>query len=229
MGAPLDREACLRYQDCSPPGSSTATARPRRSGTPSCARPTCPSTPARPAAPAPTTTWPSSGLRRALRGARRAGRPGRPGGRRGDRPLRQIRLRLRQQPEEQGARFRDGWLYIGDLATWDADGYVTIVGRKDDMIITGGENVHPTQVEAVLDEHPKVVGVGRRRPPGRALGRAGRRLRDPCRTPGARGHRAGTPHPRPPDARAFQAPAGISLRRRDPADGDGQEASLQGP
>jgi acyl-CoA synthetase (AMP-forming)/AMP-acid ligase II len=58
--------------------------------------------------------------------------------------------------EEQGARFRDGWLYIGDLATWDADGYVTIVGRKDDMIISGGENVHPTQVEAVLNEHPGV-------------------------------------------------------------------------
>ncbi|MCL2419265.1 MAG: AMP-binding protein [Conexibacteraceae bacterium] len=57
---------------------------------------------------------------------------------------------------EQGARFRDGWLYIGDLATWDADGYVTIVGRKDDMIISGGENVHPTQVEAVLNEHPGV-------------------------------------------------------------------------
>jgi acyl-CoA synthetase (AMP-forming)/AMP-acid ligase II len=59
--------------------------------------------------------------------------------------------------EEQAARFRDGWLYIGDLATWDADGYVTIVGRKDDMIITGGENVHPTQVEAVLNEHPAVA------------------------------------------------------------------------
>jgi acyl-CoA synthetase (AMP-forming)/AMP-acid ligase II len=68
------------------------------------------------------------------------------------------------QPEEQQARFRDGWLYIGDLATWDEDGYVTIVGRKDDMIISGGENVHPTQVEAVLAEHPGisdsvVVGV----------------------------------------------------------------------
>ncbi len=59
--------------------------------------------------------------------------------------------------EEQVTRFRDGWLYIGDLATWDADGYVTIVGRKDDMIITGGENVHPTQVEAVLNEHPGVT------------------------------------------------------------------------
>jgi acyl-CoA synthetase (AMP-forming)/AMP-acid ligase II len=61
------------------------------------------------------------------------------------------------QPDEQAARFRDGWLYIGDLATWDADEYVTIVGRKDDMIISGGENVHPTQVEAVLNEHPGVA------------------------------------------------------------------------
>jgi acyl-CoA synthetase (AMP-forming)/AMP-acid ligase II len=58
--------------------------------------------------------------------------------------------------QEQQERFRDGWLYIGDLATWDADGYVTIVGRKNDMIISGGENVHPTQVEAVLEEHPDV-------------------------------------------------------------------------
>ncbi|MGC9221870.1 MAG: class I adenylate-forming enzyme family protein [Solirubrobacteraceae bacterium] len=58
--------------------------------------------------------------------------------------------------DEQGARFRDGWLYIGDLATWDKDSYVTIIGRKDDMIISGGENVHPTQVEAVLNEHPGV-------------------------------------------------------------------------
>jgi acyl-CoA synthetase (AMP-forming)/AMP-acid ligase II len=61
------------------------------------------------------------------------------------------------QAEEQAARFRDGWLYIGDLATWDEEGYVTIVGRKDDMIISGGENVHPTQVEAVLAEHPGVA------------------------------------------------------------------------
>jgi acyl-CoA synthetase (AMP-forming)/AMP-acid ligase II len=61
------------------------------------------------------------------------------------------------QPVEQDERFRDGWLYIGDLATWDADEYVTIVGRKDDMIISGGENVHPTQVEAVLASHPAVA------------------------------------------------------------------------
>lgn len=59
-------------------------------------------------------------------------------------------------PTEQAERFRDGWLYIGDLATWDEDEYVSIIGRKDDMIISGGENVHPTQVEAVLAEHPAV-------------------------------------------------------------------------
>ena len=61
------------------------------------------------------------------------------------------------QPGEEAARFRDGWLYIGDLATWDADEYVTIVGRKDDMIISGGENIHPIQVEATLAEHPGVA------------------------------------------------------------------------
>lgn len=59
-------------------------------------------------------------------------------------------------PAEQAQRFRGGWLYTGDLATWDAGEYVTIVGRKDDMIISGGENVHPTQVEEVLNEHPAV-------------------------------------------------------------------------
>ncbi|MGD8195680.1 class I adenylate-forming enzyme family protein [Herbiconiux sp. P18] len=63
----------------------------------------------------------------------------------------------RQNPEEQAKKFRDGWMYPGDLATWDEDELVTIVGRKDDMIITGGENVHPVQVEEVLAGHPGVA------------------------------------------------------------------------
>jgi acyl-CoA synthetase (AMP-forming)/AMP-acid ligase II len=54
-------------------------------------------------------------------------------------------------------RFRDGWFHTGDLATWDAEGFVTIVGRGDDMLISGGENVHPVQVEEVLNEHPLVA------------------------------------------------------------------------
>ena len=61
------------------------------------------------------------------------------------------------QPEEQAARFRDGWFHTGDLATWDAEGFVTIIGRGDDMLISGGENVHPVQVEGVLNEHPGVA------------------------------------------------------------------------
>ncbi len=60
-------------------------------------------------------------------------------------------------PEEQRKKFRDGWLYAGDLATWDENELVTIVGRKDDMIISGGENVHPVQVEAALSEHDGVA------------------------------------------------------------------------
>ncbi|TAN22379.1 MAG: long-chain fatty acid--CoA ligase [Actinomycetota bacterium] len=55
------------------------------------------------------------------------------------------------------ARFHNGWLHIGDLATWDEEEFVTIVGRKDDMLISGGENVHPVQVEEVLNEHPGIA------------------------------------------------------------------------
>jgi len=47
-------------------------------------------------------------------------------------------------------------MYTGDLGTWDEKNFVTIVGRKDDMIISSGENIHPVQVEEILNEHPKV-------------------------------------------------------------------------
>ncbi len=57
----------------------------------------------------------------------------------------------------EAEKIRDGWFYPGDLATWDEDEMVTIVGRKDDMIITGGENVHPVQVEGALGEHTGVA------------------------------------------------------------------------
>jgi acyl-CoA synthetase (AMP-forming)/AMP-acid ligase II len=54
-------------------------------------------------------------------------------------------------PEQEAEKFHDGWIHLGDLATWDADEFVTIVGRKDDMLISGGENVHPVQVEEALN------------------------------------------------------------------------------
>ena len=59
--------------------------------------------------------------------------------------------------KEQAEKFRGGWVYPGDLATWDENEIVTIVGRKDDMIISGGENVHPVQVEEVLAGHEGVA------------------------------------------------------------------------
>ena len=58
--------------------------------------------------------------------------------------------------KEADLKYYKGWLYIGDLGTWNDMEFVTIVGRKDDMIITGGENVQPVQVEAAINEHPKV-------------------------------------------------------------------------
>jgi acyl-CoA synthetase (AMP-forming)/AMP-acid ligase II len=62
-----------------------------------------------------------------------------------------------RNPGLEAEKFANGWFYPGDLATWDEHERVTIVGRKDDMIISGGENVHPVQVEAVLQEHPGVA------------------------------------------------------------------------
>jgi fatty-acyl-CoA synthase len=53
----------------------------------------------------------------------------------------------------------DGWLHSGDLATMDARGYLNIVGRLKDMIIRGGENIFPREVEEFLIRHPKVADV----------------------------------------------------------------------
>lgn len=71
------------------------------------------------------------------------------------------------QPELTAARLRDGWLYTGDLARVDQDGYFYLVDRKDDMIISKGFNVYPGQIEDVLKKHPRVkdaavVGVADR-------------------------------------------------------------------
>jgi len=62
-------------------------------------------------------------------------------------------------PEETKKAFRDGWLYTGDLAVIDKEGYVNILDRKKDMIITGGENVFSTEVENVLYKHPDILEV----------------------------------------------------------------------
>ena len=59
-------------------------------------------------------------------------------------------------PEETANALRDGWLFTGDIAMIDEDGYLSIVDRKKDLIIAGGYNIYPRDVEEVLYEHPSV-------------------------------------------------------------------------
>ncbi|MFC0270675.1 long-chain fatty acid--CoA ligase [Metabacillus herbersteinensis] len=59
-------------------------------------------------------------------------------------------------PEETAVTLRDGWLYTGDIARVDEEGYLSIVDRKKDMIIASGFNVYPRDIEEVLYEHPSV-------------------------------------------------------------------------
>ncbi len=60
-------------------------------------------------------------------------------------------------PEETAGQLKDGWLYTGDIATRDEEGYLYIVDRKKDMIIAGGFNIYPREIDEVLFKHPKVA------------------------------------------------------------------------
>ena len=66
-------------------------------------------------------------------------------------------LRYWRRPEETSETLRNGWMWTGDLATWDEDGFIYIVDRKKEMIISGGENIYPAQVEAAIYQHPAVL------------------------------------------------------------------------
>ena len=63
------------------------------------------------------------------------------------------------KPEATAQKIRDGWLHTGDMAVKDADGYVRITGRLTDMIIVGGFNTYPAEIEDFLLRHPKVLDV----------------------------------------------------------------------
>jgi acyl-CoA synthetase (AMP-forming)/AMP-acid ligase II len=64
-----------------------------------------------------------------------------------------------QNPEATAAAFRDGWFHSGDLCTRDEDGFITVVDRLKDMIISGGENIYCAEVENAIDVHPGVAEV----------------------------------------------------------------------
>jgi len=61
-----------------------------------------------------------------------------------------------KMPELTAETLRNGWLHSGDMATWDEDGYMYVVDRKKDMIVSGGENIYSTAVEGAVYKHPAV-------------------------------------------------------------------------
>ena len=61
-----------------------------------------------------------------------------------------------RQPEETAAALRDGWLYTGDMAVWDDEGYLLIVDRRKEIIVSGGENISSLEIERALYAHPSV-------------------------------------------------------------------------
>ncbi len=64
------------------------------------------------------------------------------------------------RPDLTAETIRDGWLYTGDLARVDEEGYIYIVDREKDMYISGGENVYPAEIEKLLHTHPKIFDAG---------------------------------------------------------------------
>jgi len=60
-------------------------------------------------------------------------------------------------PEASAAALRDGWLWTGDLGSFDADGFLTLKDRSKDLIVSGGSNIYPREVEEVLLAHPAVA------------------------------------------------------------------------
>ena len=82
-----------------------------------------------------------------------------PAGERGEIRVRgpQFTSGYRNRPEENARQIRDGWLYTGDIGYYDEDGYMFLVDRKKEMIIVGGYNVYPREIDELLFKHPAIL------------------------------------------------------------------------
>ena len=69
----------------------------------------------------------------------------------------QYTTQYRNRPDENKTAFRDGWLYTGDVGYFDEDGYLFLVDRKKDMVLVGGYNVYPREIDEVLFGHPSIL------------------------------------------------------------------------
>jgi long-chain acyl-CoA synthetase len=69
----------------------------------------------------------------------------------------QFAKRYRNRPDETKAAIRDGWLYTGDIGMFDEDGYLFVVDRKKEMILVGGYNVYPREIDELLFKHPSIL------------------------------------------------------------------------
>ena len=115
------------------------------------------------------------------------------------------------EPEETAEAFRGGWYHTGDAGYLDERGYLYLVDRVKDMIVTGGENVYSVEVENALASHPAVAEVAVIGIPARRLGRGGPRHR--------RAQRRGRPRPRTSSARTpasaiagYKVPKSVEFR-----------------
>jgi long-chain acyl-CoA synthetase len=69
----------------------------------------------------------------------------------------QVMMGYNKKPDETARTIRDGWVFTGDIGRFDSDGYLSIVDRKKDMVIAGGYNIYPVEIDNVLFDHPRIL------------------------------------------------------------------------
>ena len=84
-----------------------------------------------------------------------------------------------KNPEKTAETIKNGWLYTGDMAREDSEGFIYLVDRKKDVVITGGENIYPVEIEDTLQQHPKIYDTGVIGIPDERLGEIALAIIDP--------------------------------------------------